>query len=138
MGPFQSQSGDIYPAETTPISTQPCMGTYVRMTSQGGAYSQFRRALARGNFIVAWGLAAEIPAVSLADALQLLLLARDAGERERFDRAAVRWHALLCLENRLSVQEAVLALSAVNALSGAGAAAAAHALGAVCDRHGLE
>ena len=47
------------------------------VTSQGSAYSQFRRALDRRNLLVAWSLAAEIPKVALADALALLLLALD-------------------------------------------------------------
>jgi hypothetical protein len=46
------------------------------VTSQGSAYSQFRRALDRQNLLVAWSLAAELPKVALADALALLLLAR--------------------------------------------------------------
>jgi hypothetical protein len=46
-------------------------------------------------------MAAEVPKVPLADALELLLLARDL-EPARFDRAVPRWHARLCTERRLS------------------------------------
>jgi integrase len=53
----------------------PCEHAFV--TSQGHAYAQFKRALRGGHLMMAWGLAAELPQVSLADALELLLLARD-------------------------------------------------------------
>jgi hypothetical protein len=49
----------------------------VFVTSQGSAYSQFKRALERRNFLLAWTMAAELPKVPLADALSLLLLALD-------------------------------------------------------------
>jgi hypothetical protein len=55
------------------------------VTSQGHAYAQFKRALRAGHIMMAWGLAAELPNVPLADALELLLLARDL-EPARFDR----------------------------------------------------
>ena len=42
----------------------------------------------RRNFMVAWTHAAELPKLSLADALSLVLLARD--ELRRFERAVVR------------------------------------------------
>jgi hypothetical protein len=107
------------------------------VTSQGGAYSQFKRALARGNFMLAWTMAAELPKVTLADALALLLLARDV-EPARFDRSVPRWHARLCTERQLSIAEAQLALAALNALSGPGCLGGAQALAAVCEAHGLD
>jgi hypothetical protein len=107
------------------------------VTSQGGEYAQFKRALARGNLMQAWTLAAEVPKVSLADGLSLLLLARDV-EPARFDRGVPRWHARLCTERRLSADEAQLALAALNALRGNGALGAAHALAAVCTGQGLD
>jgi hypothetical protein len=106
------------------------------VTAQGSVYSQFKRALKRQNFMLAWTMAAELPRVQLADALALLLLARDL-EPARFDRAAPRWHARLCTERQLSTSEAQLALAALNALPGPGATSAAHALAAVCERHSL-
>jgi hypothetical protein len=107
------------------------------VTSQGGVYAQFRRALRGRHVIAAWGLAAELPQVPLADALELLLLARDL-EPARFDRGVPRWHARLCTERRLSAGEAQLALAALNALPGPGFVSAAQALAAVCNVHGLE
>jgi hypothetical protein len=108
----------------------------VFVTSQGGVYSQFKRALARGNFMHAWTLARELPKLPLADGLALLLLARDL-EPARFERGVPRWHARLCMERRLSGGEAQLALAALNALPGMGADSGAQSLAAICKRHGL-
>jgi hypothetical protein len=107
------------------------------VTSQGSAYSQFRRALDRRNLLVAWSLAAELPQVALADALALLLLALDQ-QPWRFDTAAPRWHCRLCTEARLTLAEAQLAVSALDALAGPGAVAGGQALVAICDAHGLD
>jgi hypothetical protein len=82
----------------------------VFVTAQGGTYSQFKRALERRNFMLAWTLAAELPQVPLADGLELLLLANEV-EPARFDRAVPRWHARSCSEQRLSAGEAQLALA---------------------------
>ena len=107
------------------------------VTSQGSAYSQFKRALDRRNFLLAWTLAAELPKVPLADALSLLLLALDQ-QPWRFETAAPRWHARLCDEARLTLAEAQLAVSALDVLPGTGAVAGGQALIAICDVHGLE
>lgn len=114
---------------------RPCEHVFV--TAQGGAYSQFKRALKGRNVMLAWTMAAELPKVPLADALELLLLARDL-EPTRFDRAATRWHARLCTERQLSGGEAQLALAALNALPGPGVVSAAQALAALCEAHGLD
>lgn len=107
------------------------------VTSQGSTYSQFKRALDRRNFLLAWTLAAELPKVPLADALSLLLLALDQ-QPWRFEAAATRWHARLCDEARLTLAEAQLAVSALDALAGPSAVAGGQALIAVCDVHGLK
>ena len=107
------------------------------MTSQGSAYSQFKRALKRRNFLLAWTMAAELPKVPLADALSLLLLALDQ-QPWRFERAAPRWHARLCDEVQLTLPEAQLALAALHALAGPGAVGGGQALIATCDLHGLD
>jgi hypothetical protein len=80
------------------------------VTAQGSANSQFKRALERRNFLLAWTMAAELPKVPLADALSLLLLALDQ-QPWRLETAAPRWHARLC-EARLKLPEVQLALSA--------------------------
>jgi hypothetical protein len=107
------------------------------VTSQGSPYSQFKRALERRNFLVAWTTAAELPKVPLADALSLVLLALDQ-QPWRFERAAPRWHARLCAEARLTLPEAQLALAALQALADQGAVGGGPALVAVCDAQGLE
>jgi hypothetical protein len=111
-------------------------GEHTFVNAQGRAYSQFKRALAGRNVMLGWTLASELPQVPLADALALLLLARDL-EPARYDRAVPRWHARLCTERRLSAGEAQLALAALSALPGTGAVGAAQALAAVCELHGL-
>ena len=67
------------------------------VTSQGSAYMRFRRALATGNLVLIRSAAAELPQVSLGDALIVCVAIRDA-EPERFERAALRWIARYCIE----------------------------------------
>jgi hypothetical protein len=107
------------------------------VTAQGSVYSQFKRALDRRNFLLAWTLAAELPKVPLADALSLLLLALDQ-QPWRFEKAAPRWHARLCAEARLTLPESQLALAALHALAGPGATGGGQALVAVCSAHHLD
>jgi hypothetical protein len=121
-----------YPANSPATHLRTCV-----RDEPGGVYAQFQRALRGRHVIAAWGLAGELPQVPLADALELLLLARDL-EPARFDRGVPRWHARLCGERRLSTGEAQLALAALGALPGAGAISAAHALSSLCEQHGLE
>jgi hypothetical protein len=87
-----------------------CMGTYVRVTSDGSAYARFRRALDLGRLPLVYAAAAELPRVDLDDALEVcVLMARDA--HPAFERAAVRWVARLCLEQRVGIHEARCALA---------------------------
>jgi hypothetical protein len=106
------------------------------VTSQGSAYSQFRRALERGNVMVAWAMASELPRIDLGDALALVLLALDH-DAARFQKAALRWHSRLCREAPLTIEEAQLALAALGIMQGPSRAAGADALLAICDRHNL-
>ena len=69
------------------------------VTSDGSAYSRFRRALETGNELLVLATARELPQVSLADALRVVLLLRD-GEPERYERACVRWLGRFALEAR--------------------------------------
>jgi len=69
------------------------------MTSQGSAYARFQRALKTGNLTLIRNAAAELPGVSLTDALEVCVAIRRA-EPERFERAALRWLARFCLEQR--------------------------------------
>jgi hypothetical protein len=75
---------------------------------------RFRRALDRGNVTEALSAASELQFVGLAEALELtLLLAGD--ESQKYDRAAIRWHARFLQETKnVDLREglAVLALLA--------------------------
>ena len=76
----------------------------------------FRRAIERGNYLVAFTTARELGQLSLDEALELLLLIAKK-EPERFDRAAARWHALFVLEtSAIGVADAQLLLGAVAGL----------------------
>jgi len=78
------------------------------VTSDGHAYTRFKRALATGNLNLVRAAAAELPRVGLADALEVCLLLRDdAGER--FERAAVRWLGRFALEGRDVTLDAIQA-----------------------------
>ena len=117
------------------MSRPDCEHAFVR--SHGSPYSEFKRALDRRNFLAAWTSAAELPKLPLADALSLLLLALD-DQPWRFNKAAPRWHARLCGEARLTLEEAQLALGALAALGGPSTVAGGQALGALCAAHGLD
>src|SRR4051794_36853383 len=85
-------------------------GTYVRVTSDGSPYARFRRALDLGRLPLVYAAAAELPRVDLDDALEVcVLMARDG--HPAFERAAVRWVARLCLEQRVGIHDARCALA---------------------------
>lgn len=67
------------------------------MTSDGSAYTRFKRALSTGNINLIRAAAAELPRVSLPDALEVCLLLRDH-DQGRFEKAAVRWLGRFALE----------------------------------------
>ena len=67
------------------------------ITSQGHPYGRFRRSLSARNPTLATAAAHELEQLGLDDALGLVLLYREAGD-ERFERAALRGHARLCIE----------------------------------------
>ena len=106
------------------------------MSIKGGSYQRFRRAIEIGNPTLIRAAAAELPRVGLEDALAICLVLLDA-EPQKFPAAAARWHARLCMERRLAIEEADLALGALRALPGARPQAAAAALGGICRAHGL-
>ena len=86
---------------------------------------------------MAWTLANELPRLALTDGLALLLLARDC-DPSRYVLAAPRWHARLCTEAKLSLEESQLAISALNGLRGVYPSVAGHALAANFQLHGLD
>jgi hypothetical protein len=106
------------------------------VTSAGSPDSRFRRALATGNPTHVLAAAAELPRLSLADALAVCLVL--CGDGERYGRAAVRWHGRLCIEARgMNAVEAQLALSCLQALPTPAGRAAGRTLADLCSAHGL-
>jgi len=104
------------------------------MTSEGSAYSRFRRALATGNLLLVRTAAAELPHVALKDALEVCLLLRDQ-DPERFERAAVRWLGRFALEAREVTLEAVQRAAAALDAMPRQPDAAMEALAALCLKH---
>lgn len=97
------------------------------MTSEGSAYARFRRALDARDALGASAAVLELAHVGLADALELTLIFLDK-HPVRYDRAAVRWHARLCSEAQLTLDEAAASLGLLAALRGQRAHAAARSL----------
>jgi hypothetical protein len=89
------------------------------MTSQGHAVSRFARAVKTGNPNVVVAAAAELPRLSLADALLVLLVSARA-RAPQTEADAVRWAARYVAEVRPApaAHEAHLVLSAACALAG--------------------
>jgi hypothetical protein len=78
----------------------------------------FKRAIERGNLLIAEMTARELGRLALADALDLLVLVVEK-EPERRDRFATRWLSRLIEEDpRLTLDEVRLAASALAALGG--------------------
>ncbi len=106
------------------------------MSIKGSPHARFRRALDTGNPTLVLAAAAELGRVDLADALAIVLVLLD-GSSPRYDRAAVRWHGRLCLEvPGLSLQDAGLALAALQALPGPHGEAGAEALRSLAEARG--
>ncbi len=106
------------------------------MTSQGGPYVRFKRALASGCPLVATAAARELPRVRLEDALALVLLYHRAGDR-RFERAALRFHARLCAETpAITLAAGAAALQALAMLARGDATRATAILAETLDAHG--
>ena len=81
------------------------------MTSQGTAYGRFRRSLDAGQVLSALAAAAELPAVTLEDALELCLLLAEEGH-DRYLGAARRWLSRFAEERGPSINEILMAGSA--------------------------
>ena len=102
----------------------------------GSPYTRFRRALAARNPLLVTAAALELGRLSLADALAVCLVFR-APDRERYERAAVRWLARFCQEPPgVAVRDAQLALAALAALTGPARHGAARALAELTEAYG--
>jgi len=112
-----------------------CEHTFV--TSQGSAHARFRRALATGNPLLVRAAATELGQISLADALSICLVLLRA-EPARYARAAARFQARLTLDvGRVELEEAQLALAALQGLRGGNPAPAGAAFAELCVALGL-
>jgi hypothetical protein len=112
-----------------------CEHTFV--TSDGSAYTRFKRALGTGNLNLIRAAAAELPRVGLADALEVCLLMRDQDERG-FERAAVRWLGRFALEARgVTIEALERAAGALRAMPQK-PEAAMEILSGLCVRHGVD
>jgi hypothetical protein len=107
------------------------------MTSDGSAYSRFRRALSTGNLLLVRAAAAELPRVALRDALEVCLLLRDQ-DGERFERAAVRWLGRFALEARGATLESLQRAAAAFDAMPRQPDAAMEVLAGLCLRHGVD
>jgi hypothetical protein len=106
------------------------------VTSDGSAYGRFRRALETGNELLVLAAARELPQVSLADALSVVLLLRD-GAPERYERACVRWLGRFALEARgVSIDGLRAAADALDTLPER-ASEGMERLQALCVAHGV-
>lgn len=104
------------------------------MTATGHPRSEFRRAIERGNLIVAETTAREMGHVTLLEALHLTALVA-LRDRERASRYAVRWLQRLAAEHpTLTIEGAALAASALAALGTPGHDAAATTLVTMAER----
>jgi hypothetical protein len=107
QGSFLPSFMSVYPG---------ALRTYVRVTSDGNAYSRFRRALQSGNETLVIAAARELPQVALDDALRICLVLR-GGDPSRYERAAVRWLGRFALEARgVTIEDLRLAADALDAL----------------------
>jgi hypothetical protein len=106
------------------------------VTSDGSAYTRFRRALDAGNELLVIAAARELPHISLDDALRICLVFR-TGDRQRYERAAVRWLGRFALEARgVTIDTLRAAADALNQLP-RDAPAAMERLQRICFEHGL-
>ncbi len=106
------------------------------VTSEGSAYSRFRRALDTGNELLIIATARELPQVSLADALRVVLLFRD-GEPDRYERACVRWLGRFALEAHGVTITAIRAAAEALDVLPERAGEAMERLQALCVAHGI-
>ena len=86
------------------------------MTSQGHAYSRFRRALLTKNVRLIDAAARELAQISLGDALRILVVLAEKRD-QRFERAAARFAARVTTERRLGLADARYVLALAEALS---------------------
>jgi hypothetical protein len=92
------------------------------LTAQGHPRAIFKRAIERGNLVVAEMAAREAGNLTLAEALELLCLYA-AAQDAKFERAAVKWFGRFIEECSPSLLRAQFALAALSELRGGSEAA---------------
>jgi hypothetical protein len=109
------------------------------VTAQGSPPTRFRRAIEHGSLLNATAAARALGRLELGDALSLVIVIAQTHD-ERYERAALRWHARFEQEvTGLTLEESQLALAALAALPRVPADGTAQdALIALCRRHGLK
>jgi hypothetical protein len=108
----------------------------VFVSSDGSAYTRFRRALEIGNELLVLAAAKELPRVGLRDALRICLVLRD-GDPVRYERAAVRWLGRFALEGHgVTIGALRSAADALDALP-TGASEAMERLQGLCTEYGV-
>lgn len=86
-----------------------------RVTAQGSPYSRFERAVRSGDLEVTMTALAELPNVSLDDALDVLTLMARAQDA-RYERFAARFCARLAVERRLDLESTRRVLALIEVL----------------------
>ncbi len=106
------------------------------MSVKGNPRRWFHAALERQDAAGAWAAAHELGWLTLADAMALCLVLRDA-DTSRYERAAARWAARFVLEGRaITLSDAQLAMAALCALRGLDVDAPAQALAVLARQQG--
>lgn len=106
--------------------------------SAGAAHAAFRRAIEHRHLAQAMAAAHDLPVISLADALQLVLLAAER-DPPLFERAAARWLGRYCAEvPRVGLDEIGLVHGALTALGRTGSRASVLALLAIAKQRRLQ
>ena len=85
------------------------------VTSEGHAYSRFRRALLSKNVTLIDAAARELQHVGLDDALRILVVLAERRD-DRFEHAAARFAGRVTTERRLGLAEARYVLALAEAL----------------------
>jgi hypothetical protein len=104
------------------------------MTAQGSSRSVFKRAIERGNLPIAEMTAREMGHIWLADALSLTVLAIEKAPGKRNAYAVRFLRRLLEEDANLTIEEVVVAASALAALGGRAHEQALAALTALTER----
>jgi len=107
------------------------------MTAAGAAYHRFQRALATQNLLLVRAAATDLPSLTLADQLRVLLLMRDR-ERATYDRAAARFLAnVVRAAPEIVLAEAQVVAAGLVAIGEGCDAAGIAGIGVVAGRHGI-